>query len=118
MNFYHLLKEGMQEENLKTFVWTFFGFSTVFFLVYIYFSLRLNNVAKNHMDSFSKKIICIYSIGFLGKKILLFIDILVKTILWLLLAIDMMNKEIEKSKSLNTYKYIQSILEDAINLVF
>ena len=70
------------------------------------------------MDSFSKKIIWIYSIGFLSKRILLLNNFEVKTILWLFLALDLMDEEIKENESLNTYKYIQNILEDAINLVF
>jgi len=70
------------------------------------------------MDSFSKKIICIYSIGFLSMNIFFLNNFEVKTILWLLLALDLMGEEINGTESLNPYRYTQNILEDAINLVF
>jgi hypothetical protein len=96
MNFKLRLKEEHEHDHpLESYVWTLFGFSIISFLVYSALSLRLVCNTKNQIDSFSKKIITIYSIGFL-----------IKTILWLLVALDLMGEQIKENAPFNEYQYI------------
>jgi hypothetical protein len=88
------------------FAWVLFIFSLVAFILYLVLSLRLFNVTNNQIDSFSKKIICIYSIAFL-----------VSTILWLIVAIDLDLSYIE-SYNVTNAQFAQVIFEDIVNLSF
>ena len=63
--------------DYSTFSWIFFSFSLLFFIIYSSLTLRLLKLTKAYIDSFSKKTMLVYLVGFL-----------IKAILWLAVAID------------------------------
>jgi hypothetical protein len=74
-------------------------------LVYSFFSFKLLKVAREFIDSFSKKIIATYFSGYL-----------VKTMLWFTVAIDLQTHVEVDDKHI--IQFIQGELEEVIELLF